>query len=153
MPVLRTIAMLVAVSGTVFVGAATPANAGIATQPSPTAHRAASFALQEINAPWAFGGASVATGFDSSGLVAWAFGKAGRKGLPHVCELLRTKGAQVSRANLERGDVVFFDDASHAGLYLGRGRFIHASSALRGIRIDGLAGYYDHHFSGAVRIA
>jgi cell wall-associated NlpC family hydrolase len=152
MPVLRNVAMLIAVSGTAFVGAAPPANAGIATPPSPTARRAASFALQEINAPWAFGGSSVATGFDSSGLVVWAFGKAGRKGLPHLPQLLRTKGAPVSRENLERGDVVFFDDAGYAGIYLGHGRFIHASSALRGIRIDRLAGYYEHHLSGAVRI-
>jgi cell wall-associated NlpC family hydrolase len=122
MPVLRNVAMLIAVSATAFVGAAPPANAGTATPPSPTAQRAASFALQEINAPWAFQGASVATGFDSAGLIVWAFGKAGRKGLPHLPELLRMKGAPVSRANLERGDVVFFDDAGYAGIYLGHGR-------------------------------
>jgi cell wall-associated NlpC family hydrolase len=47
---------------------------------------------------------------------------------------------------------VFFDDAGDAGIYLGHGRFIHASSALCGFRIDRLAAYYERHLSGAVRI-
>jgi cell wall-associated NlpC family hydrolase len=83
----------------------------------------------------------------------WAFDKAGRKGLPQLPELLLNRGTRVSRAHLELGDILLFYDASHAGIYLGHGRFIHAASALRGIRIDQLAGYYERHFSGAVRIS
>jgi hypothetical protein len=82
MPVLRNVAMLIAVSATAFVGAAPPANASIATPPSPTAHRAASFALQEINAPWAFQGASVATDCGRSRAVDAADLRVNRSTLP-----------------------------------------------------------------------
>jgi cell wall-associated NlpC family hydrolase len=59
--------------------------------------------------------------------------------------------------NLERGDLVFFKTTSarvgHAGMYLGRGRFIHSSSSGGGVRVDSVWDryYYKPRFVGATR--
>ncbi|MEA2517252.1 MAG: hypothetical protein QOG16_1090 [Actinomycetota bacterium] len=59
--------------------------------------------------------------------------------------------------NLERGDLVFFKTTSarvgHAGMYIGRGRFIHSSSSGGSVRIDRINDpyYYRSRFVGATR--
>jgi cell wall-associated NlpC family hydrolase len=148
----KSAGLFVASMATLITGVA-PAGAGVATPPSPTAQAAARYALSENHAPFVYGGASAATGFDNSGLIVWAFGKAGRGGLPHASPLLIEHGTRVAPTHLERGDVVLFYGASHAGIYLGHGEFIHASNPARGVRIDSLAGYYRNHLTGAVRIS
>jgi cell wall-associated NlpC family hydrolase len=61
------------------------------------------------------------------------------------------------RRRLNRGDLVFFKTTGarvgHAGIFIGHGRFIHASSS-RGVRIDSIWDpyYYGPRFVGATRI-
>jgi cell wall-associated NlpC family hydrolase len=113
--------------------------------------RAASAALREVGTPYVFGGASPA-GFDSSGLVVWAFGQQGVR-LPHFSGALFNVGKHVPRSGLAPGDLVFFYGASHVGIYIGHGEFVHAPATGRTVAVARLAGIYSRDYSGAVRIA
>jgi len=103
-----------------------------------------------------YGGMS-SRGFDCSGFVARVSLSQGLR-LPHNSAALFREGKPVDRASLQRGDLVFFRTTrragvSHVGIYLGEGRFIHASSGKRRVRIDTLLeGYYARHYVGARRI-
>ena len=63
--------------------------------------------------------------FDCSGLVVYAFAQFGVS-LPHFTNSLFTMGVYVSRAQLQPGDLVFFHNLGHMGMYIGGGNFIHA---------------------------
>ena len=56
--------------------------------------------------------------------------------LPHSSREQSEMGVHVSKGNLEKGDLVFFNTnnsgkVSHVGVYIGNGRFIHAPGAGR----------------------
>ena len=64
--------------------------------------------------------------FDCSGLTSYAYAAAGFT-LPHSSRAQSTMGTQVSRAELQAGDLVFFySPISHVGLYIGNGMMVHA---------------------------
>ena len=64
--------------------------------------------------------------FDCSGLTSYAYGEAGIS-LPHSSRAQSQLGTQVSRAELQAGDLVFFySPISHVGLYIGNGMMVHA---------------------------
>jgi cell wall-associated NlpC family hydrolase len=64
--------------------------------------------------------------FDCSGLTSYAYAAAGIS-LPHSSRAQSQLGTQVSRAELQAGDLVFFyDPVSHVGLYIGNGMMVHA---------------------------
>jgi cell wall-associated NlpC family hydrolase len=55
---------------------------------------------------------------------------------------------------LRRGDLVFFDDLNHVGIYIGGGRFIHAPHTGDHVRISSLSnGWYAENYDGATRVA
>jgi cell wall-associated NlpC family hydrolase len=82
-------------------------------------------ALKNVGAPYARGGTSPA-GFDCSGLVMYVYARAGRA-LPHSAVKQYELGSPVARDDLEPGDIVFFDHLRHSGIYIGGGKFVHAS--------------------------
>lgn len=86
--------------------------------------RAAAIAVREVGVPYRWGGASP-TGFDCSGLVYWAYGRLGIE-LPHSSYALYDQGRQVARSRMKRGDLLFFSGLGHVGIYVGRGRMVHA---------------------------
>ena len=52
--------------------------------------------------------------------------------IPRVSKDQAKVGKKISKKNLQKGDLIFFDDkhssaVSHVGIYLGHGKFIHAS--------------------------
>jgi cell wall-associated NlpC family hydrolase len=64
--------------------------------------------------------------FDCSGLTSYAYAAAGIS-LPHSSRAQSQLGTQVSRAELQAGDLVFFySPISHVGLYIGNGMMVHA---------------------------
>jgi cell wall-associated NlpC family hydrolase len=65
--------------------------------------------------------------YDCSGLVLAAFKQIGIK-LPHYTGTMIRHGKSVSRAQLQREDVVF-PASGHVGIYLGNGMMVHASSS------------------------
>jgi cell wall-associated NlpC family hydrolase len=115
--------------------------------------RAARAAVGEIGVPYRWGGASPSSGFDSSGLVVWAYAQVGLRGLPHFAGDLWTRGRRVPRAHLRPGDIVFFHGTSHVGIYLGGGRFVHAPRTGSSVQVSSLRGAYGAGaYSGAVRL-
>ncbi|GIV02781.1 MAG: hypothetical protein KatS3mg015_1611 [Fimbriimonadales bacterium] len=67
-------------------------------------------------------------------------------------------GVKVDKSELQPGDLVFFRTGrstriNHAGIYIGNGQFIHASSGGGQVRIDSLSdGYYSKRFVTARRV-
>ncbi|HYN11265.1 MAG TPA: C40 family peptidase [Burkholderiales bacterium] len=115
------------------------------------AQSAASHALKMVGKPYRPAGASPSTGFDCSGLVQFSFRQAGRA-VPRSTEEQRRVSARVGGSNLKRGDLLFFDQEgkknSHVGIYLGDGRFVHAPSSGKQVRIDRLdSPYWKKHLS------
>jgi cell wall-associated NlpC family hydrolase len=121
--------------------------------PKPTlGQRAANVALRAVGIPYAWGGASPASGFDCSGLVYWAYRRLGVE-LPHSSYALYDRGRRVARSRLKAGDLVFFTGLGHVGMYLGRGRMVHAPSSGRRVEVVRLAGsHYGRRLVGARRI-
>ena len=114
--------------------------------------RAATIALQAVGVPYRWGGASPASGFDCSGLVYWAYGKLGVE-LPHSSYALYDLGRHVRTSRLKAGDLLFFYGLGHVGLYIGRGRMVHAPSSGRLVEIVKLRGSnYGSRLVGARRI-
>jgi len=107
--------------------------------------------------PYHYGGASPNAGFDCSGLVHYSYKQTGVV-LPHNTEKQRLSGRHIQKAELRRGDLIFFDQEgkknSHVGIYLGDGRFVHAPSSGKHVRTDRLdAQYWKKHFSEARRVS
>jgi peptidoglycan DL-endopeptidase CwlO len=113
---------------------------------------AARIALGEVGVPYRWGGESPSTGFDCSGLVRWAYGKVGID-LPHSSYALYGEGRRVSGSNLAPGDLLFFEGLGHVGLYVGRGRMVHAPQTGRDVEVVRLSSTnYGARLIGARRV-
>ncbi|MDH5622789.1 MAG: C40 family peptidase [Gammaproteobacteria bacterium] len=101
--------------------------------------KAAAIAYQQVGVPYRYGGAT-AQGFDCSGLVHYAYGRAG-KPIARTTGALWSSTTSVSRGALQVGDLLFFDidgKISHVGLYLGNEKFVHAPSSGRTVTVERL---------------
>ena len=129
----------------------TVANAAAATrmQSNDMGTRIAKYARRFVGAPYRYGGTSPRGGFDCSGFVAYVYRHFGFR-LPHYTYAQYSLGRHVPGRRLEPGDLVFFYGRGHVGLYLGRGRFIHAPHSGARVRIDRLRA--EGSFAGARRI-
>ncbi len=114
--------------------------------------RAAAIALEAVGVPYRWGGASMTSGFDCSGLVYWAYGRLGIA-LPHSSYALYDQGRRVPRSGMKAGDLIFFSGLGHMGLYLGRGRMVHAPRTGRLVEVVRLAGsHYGSRIVGIRRV-
>lgn len=122
-------------------------------RPKPTlGQRAAKVALRAVGVPYRWGGSSPASGFDCSGLVYWAYGRLGVS-VPHSSYSLYGLGRSVRRSRLRAGDVLFFSGLGHVGLYVGRGRMVHAPQSGRTVEVVTLArSHYGGRLVGARRL-
>ena len=119
----------------------------------PPGQRAAHIALRAVGVPYRWGGESPESGFDCSGLVRWAYGRIGID-LPHSSYALYGEGRRVAESRLESGDVLFFEGLGHVGLYLGRGRMVHAPQSGRSVEVVHLGSLgYGGRLIGARRFA
>jgi cell wall-associated NlpC family hydrolase len=94
---------------------------------------------------------------DCSGLVARVLNSHGITA-PHNSRALYRLGKAVARKDLRSGDLVFFHTRgrgiSHVGIYMGGGKFVHASSGKGRVRVDTLdEGYYARRYVGARRVS
>ena len=118
---------------------------------------AVSLAYQYMGVPYVYGGASP-SGFDCSGFTMYVYSQLGVS-LPHGATPQLNYGTAVDRSDLQPGDLVFFQDygyvASHVGIYVGDGQFIHASSSSSNgycVCVSSLtSGYYNTHYLTARR--
>ena len=114
-------------------------------------------ALLALGLDYRFGGASPVTGFDCSGLVAHVYLEAWNIRLPRNTGAQSQAGTPVSLAELQAGDLVFYDTLkrpySHVGIYLGDGKFIHAPRSGAQVRVESLkSAYWSQRYNGARRI-
>jgi len=132
----------------VGVGASTPEGSTVAP---PNVHGGVvGIAMRYLGVPYVWGGASP-RGFDCSGLVVYAFAQIGVS-LPHSSYALFGMGTPVSYDQLQPGDLVFFAGASHMGIYIGGGQFIHAPHTGDVVKISPMSGWYASTFAGARRV-
>jgi peptidoglycan DL-endopeptidase CwlO len=132
----------------VGVSASTPEGSVVAP---PNVHGGVvGIAMRYLGVPYVWGG-STPRGFDCSGFVAYVFAQIG-VGLPHSSYAMYGMGTPVSISQLEPGDLVFFTGASHMGIYIGGGQFIHAPHAGDVVKISSLSGYYSSNFVGGRRV-
>ena len=111
--------------------ASTPAAHGGARQAA-TGEQAASIALEQVGAPYRYGGTGP-RGFDCSGLVQYAYNRAGVS-VPRTTGQLWSAAAPVGGDEMRVGDLLFFSiegKMSHVGMYVGDGRFVHAPQSGR----------------------
>lgn len=147
--------MIFIVHGCASTGPSAPAPA----PPLPRAERSEALlqALLSVGLDYRHGGSSPATGFDCSGLVAHVYREAWGIRLPRDTQSQSQAGVPVSLAELQAGDLVFYDTLkrpfSHVGIYLGEGRFVHAPKTGAQVRIESLnSRYWVQRFNGARRI-
>ncbi len=114
-------------------------------------------ALATAGVDYRYGGKSMASGFDCSGLVAHVFKEAYGVQLPHNAAEQSRYGRALEPNELEPGDLVFFNTQrqpfSHVGIYLGNQRFIHAPKTGAVVRTESMRiSYWKKRYDGARRV-
>ena len=120
------------------------------------AHEVVVQAMSLVDTPYRRGGNTPEGGFDCSGLIAYVFRNAAGLALPRTVAELAGIGTGVHREQVRSADLVFFDASgplSHAGIYVGGGRFVHAPSTGGRVRLDRIeARYWSARFSAVRRV-
>ena len=117
------------------------------------------YAKAYLGTPYKYGSMS-GKSFDCSGFTSYVFKHFGVS-LNRSAAGQLSNGAAVEKADLQAGDIVIFSDkainkaaASHVGIYIGNGEFIHASSRRSGgVVISNLSdSYYNRVYKTARRV-
>lgn len=111
-------------------------------------------ALGLLDTGYRFGGRNPEAGLDCSGMVSYLVEQVSGRRLPHNAAKIAEITRPVELAELQPGDLVFFNTMnrrhSHMGIYLGDGRFVHAPSSRGRVRIEHLHGpYFGPRIDGA----
>jgi len=115
-------------------------------------------AKKKLGRRYVWGATGKKNTFDCSGFTKYVYSKNGIS-IPRTSINQSKYGKYVSRKNLKKGDLVFFDTSkrrkgyvNHVGIYLGNGKFIHASSAKKKVVITSLnKKFYSQRYKGARR--
>lgn len=144
------------------------AEAKASTSSSVKGKEIVSYAKKFLGVPYVYGGATP-SGFDCSGFTMYVYEKFGIS-MPHGAQSQARLGKKVTTNknskssilnNLKTGDLVFFldyetmDEIGHCGIYIGSGKFIHASSGSGYcVKIDNLlpGNYYNTRYCAARRV-
>lgn len=113
------------------------------------------YALQFKGYPYVYGAAGP-NSFDCSGFTSYVFNHFGYRLNRSSRDQLRN-GVPVDKSQLQPADLLLFsrdgNTVSHVGLYIGNGKFIHASTSTTGVIISDLnSTYYTNHYYAARRI-
>lgn len=101
-----------------------------------TAESVLAYAKKFLGVPYVYGG-TTPSGFDCSGFVKYVYANFGIN-LPRVTYDQMKAGVPVSADNLMPGDLLFFRNGGHVGIYAGNGTYIHAPRTGRTVSIDPL---------------
>ena len=141
-----------------FGGAAATKVRSAAASALESAQGLASTALDLIGIRYKWGGNTPETGLDCSGLVRYVFQQVTGVTLPRTAKDMSRLGTDVAIADLQPGDLVFFNTRrfafSHVGIYLGNNQFVHAPRRGREVEVATLdSGFWQRRFDGARRMA
>ncbi len=98
-------------------------------------------ALGLVGTPYRYGGNTPDAGFDCSGLIGYVYQSRAGSAPPRTVAQLDQWGQPIGSDSLRSGDLVVFGTGrtpSHAGIYVGEGRFVHAPSSGGTVRLDRL---------------
>lgn len=141
-----------------------PVDPGVVAPPAPqqfpdTAEDVLFMALGLVGTPYRYGGNTPDGGFDCSGLINYVYRGAAGVALPRTTrEMNAMRGAIIRRDALKPGDLLFFATSggrrvSHAAIYVGEGRFVHAPSTGGTVRLDSLSNsYWQKSYLSAKRV-
>jgi peptidoglycan DL-endopeptidase CwlO len=108
------------------------------------------YACAQLGKPYVFGGAGPSS-FDCSGLTMMAYKQVGIN-MNHYVPDQYSASRRVSKADLQPGDLVFFHDLGHVGLYVGNGKFIQAPHTGDVVKISSLSeAWYSSVYVGGGR--
>ncbi|MGI5949747.1 C40 family peptidase [Peptoniphilus sp.] len=132
------------------------APAVVATKASGSAAKVITSAENKLGSTYVYG-ATGNGGYDCSGLVYSIYVNELGVKLPRSSREQSQYGMQVSKSDLKQGDLVFFNTTgsgvSHVGIYVGDGKFIHASSGQGKVITSSLAeDYYENAYVNATRV-
>jgi len=115
------------------------------SNPAPTSRgqQIADFAVGFVGHRYRWGKASPSEGFDCSGLVTYVMNQHGIRVTRYSAGQFRDNGTHVDKSNLQPADLVFFrrngaSSVNHVGIYIGGGKFVHASNSRTGVIISDL---------------
>ncbi len=111
-----------------------------------------------VGVPYRYGGNNPKAGFDCSGLIGYVYLKSANIKLPRTIQDMSARGQSINDQAPAPGDLVFFnttgDKYSHAGIYVGKGRFVHAPSSGGTVRLEQIESpYWASRFTEARRLA
>jgi len=117
-----------------------------------------SIAKKKLGRRYVWGATGTKNTFDCSGFTKYVYKKNGID-IPRTSINQSKYGKYIARKNLKKGDLIFFDTSkrrkgyvNHVGIYLGNGKFIHASSAKKKVVITSLnKRFYSQRYKGARR--
>lgn len=114
-------------------------------------------AMGFLGVPYKRGGNTVESGFDCSGFVRAIYKQSIGLILPRRAEQQAAATQNISKADLQPGDLVFFNTMrrafSHVGIYVGEGKFIHSPKPGAEVRVDSMSlSYWERRFDGARRV-
>jgi cell wall-associated NlpC family hydrolase len=114
-------------------------------------------ALEYLGIRYKRGGSTPETGFDCSGFVRYVYNESLGLILPRNAKAMSQEGDRVEKAELQPGDLVFFNTMrrtfSHVGIYLGNNLFIHAPRTGAKVRIEDMSDrYWSRRYNGARRV-
>jgi cell wall-associated NlpC family hydrolase len=119
--------------------------------PSQVGSRVVGIAEQYLGLPYVWGAAGPYA-FDCSGLVTYVFAQVGLS-LPHFAAAQWNYGVYVPKDQLEPGDLVFFENLGHVGIYVGAGQYIQAPHPGDVVKITPLSDpWSESNYFGAKRI-
>jgi cell wall-associated NlpC family hydrolase len=145
----RAVVISGALAALLFLGACgTTSGVRSASAPVPsrvTADQASEvtvYAVGLVGTPYRYGGNTPDSGFDCSGLIGHVYKMRTGMTLPRSVAGLQHWGQPLAAEDIRSGDLVFFgrgDVPTHAGIYVGNGRFVHAPSTGGTVRLDHLS--------------
>lgn len=122
----------------------------VSTSSSSTGASVVAYAKQFLGSKYVRGGSSPSTGFDCSGFTSYVYKNFGVS-LSRTSSGQRSNGTQVSKSDLQAGDIVCF--SGHVGIYIGNNQFIHACCGTHGVIISSLSeNYYAQSYITARRV-
>ncbi len=114
----------------------------------------ATYAQQYVGYPYVYGGKSP-SGFDCSGFMQFVFAQFGYQ-INRTATAQLANGYYVEYDDMQPGDIIYFgfgSTASHVGMYIGNGQFVHAQNSSTGVVITSLSEpWYANRYLCAHRI-